>query len=1043
VIFAFGDFELDLRLFELRRDVEVVAVQPKVLDVLAYLIRNRERVVSKQDLLENVWPNEVVSETALTHAVMEARRAVADDGANQRFIQTVRRRGYRFIAPVDERNESARRPPAAFDPALPSAPAAAPNGSPFLGRDRAMAALRANLEQALAGRTRVVLLVGEPGIGKTRTAEQLAAIARGAGAEVLVGRCFVEGAPAYWPWVQIVRAFVERRDRAALERLLGARAAVIGQAIPEVAEKLGGLAPPPELEPDQARFRLFDSLTAFVKSASALRPLVLVLDDLHRADRSSLLLLQFLVRELREQRVLVVGTYRDAELARDPALARLLGEIAREDPSRSIALDGLARADVAGLLAAVTGRESPEPVVTRLWEQTGGNPFFLTQIVQLAESEGRLAALADGGDWRVPLTHGVREAIRRHLDVLSEECRAALATASVVGREFSVAVVAAASGAPPERLLETLGEALAARVIVEVPQGVGDYRFSHSLVRETLAGELPAAKRVALHRRVGDALAAIHGANPEAHAAEIAHHYVQAAPGGAAAQAVVWSLRAAERATAQLAYEQAVAHYERALAAMVLAPADEARRAAVLLQLGGALWRAAEGERARDRYLEAAGIGRALGNAELVARAALGFGVWDQDDRVDEVLVRLLEEALVRLGEADSALRARVMGRLARELRFVERWERLEELSQGAVEMARRVGDTQALGDALVARHWALWGPENAEDRFAAAVEIVKLAETIDYPPLLLQGHQFRLADLLELGDIRGVDLEIDAIAWLADELHRPQHQWFVAVFRAMRAHMNGRFEEADQLARKALAIGERVHRETAVGWYGVQTSALQRAQGRLDEAAAALQIFRKQYPWVPTWRCEYALALALLGREAEARAEFDEIARGGFEDLRRDLTWLTAVAFLAETAAILGDEARAALLYELLLPHASRTVSVSPGVACYGSVARYLGRLAATLGRDAEAARHFEAALTANSRLGARPYVAETQADFAALLASVPGERDRARELAAAAGATAADLGMAPLAARVEAIERDLGGTRKAPAAARSSRRR
>jgi tetratricopeptide (TPR) repeat protein len=219
-----------------------------------------------------------------------------------------------------------------------------------------------------------------------------------------------------------------------------------------------------------------------------------------------------------------------------------------------------------------------------------------------------------------------------------------------------------------------------------------------------------------------------------------------------------------------------------------------------------------------------------------------------------------------------------------------------------------------------------------------------------------------------------------------------------------------------------------------------VQTAAVQRAQGRLDEAATALQIFRKQYPWVPTWRCEYTLVLALLGREDEARAEFEELAGGDFADLRRDLTWLTAIAFLAETAAILRDRSRAALLYELLLPHASRTVSVSPGVACYGSVARYLGRLAATLERDAEAVAHLETALTANSRLGARPYVAETQADLAALLAARERDPARTRELAGQARATALDLSMAPLLARVAEIERQLGAT---PKATRPSRRR
>jgi tetratricopeptide (TPR) repeat protein len=829
--------------------------------------------------------------------------------------------------------------------------------------------------------------------------------------------------------VQVVRSFVEVRERAAVEPLLGSRASVIAQAIPEVAEKLGGVEPPPELEPAQARFRLFDALAGFLRSAARARPLVLVLDDLHRADRPSLLLLQFLVRELRDARILVVGTYRDAELARDPALARALGEIVREDPSRSVQLDGLDRSEVARVLEATLGRPPPQSLVTALWEQTGGNPFFIRQVVQLLEDEGRFEHPDEVTSWDVPLSQGVREAIRRHLDVLSDGCRSVLAIGAVAGREFRLAVLAPAARLSPEALLELLGEAASARVISQVTEGVGHYRFSHSLIRETLYGELPAAQRVAQHRRVGDALVALYGASPEPHLAELAHHFVQAAPGGAADLAIEYSVRAAQRATSQLAYEQAVAHYERALDALPFAPPDEQRRCELLNSLGAAHWRSGEGESARARYLSAAEVARTLGNAELLARAAVGFGVWDQDDIVDEVLVRLLEEALELLPETDSALRARVMGRLARELRFTAPWDRLEGLSQGSVEMARRVGDTAALAESLVARHWALWGPENTEDRFAAAVEIVQLAEQIQNPVLALQGRQFRLADLLELGDIPAVDTEIDAIAWLADELQRPQHQWFAAMFRAMRAHMNGRFPEAEQLAQRAHSIGERVHRETAVGWYGVQTAALQRSQGRLEEAAAALGVFRKQFPWVSTWRCELALTLALIGREVEARAEFEQIAANDFSDLRPDLTWLVSVALLAETCARLGDATRAGPLYALLLPHAGRSVSVSPGVVCYGSASRYLGLLASVQRHWKQSEEHFDAALAANARMGARPSLAETHLDYARMLVERGRKGDRAAALEHTREAleVAAELGMNALAAPTRELEASL----------------
>lgn len=1054
MIYAFQEFELDRPLFELRRRTgadgqhETIAVQPKVLDVLSYLLEHRDRVISKQELLEQVWRGEVVSETALTHAVMEARRAVRDDGNRQRIIQTVRRRGYRFVAPVEERDgasaaDSPDRTSGAPGALAPTPPGPEPpegvppdplTGEVFVGRERTMELLLSNLEDAMAGRGRVALLIGEPGIGKTRVAEQLASHARERGAEVLVGRCVEgEGAPAFWPWVQIVRSYVQDRSRSELEEILGTRAPVVARAIAEVAEKLGELTEPAELEPAQARFRLFDSLSAFFINAAAKRPLVLVLDDLHRADRASLLLLQFLVRELRDAALFIVGAVRDAELARDPASSRIVSEIAREDPSRPLYLEGLSRSAVAEFVERTTGRDRPESLAAALHEQTGGNPFFLTQVMQLLESQGRLEGDKVELSVDLPLSRGVRDAIRRHLDVLSESCYATLAAASVIGREFPMAALAAACDGSSDDLLESLSEAIAARVVAEIPGAVGRYGFSHSLIRETLYGELPTARRVQLHARIGDALVAAYGRNDEPHLAELAHHYVQAAPGGRADHAVEYSVRAAEHAERQLAYEPAAAHYERALQAMQLGPADDVRRLQLLLALGRALWRAADGERARQSFLDAADVARGLGDARGLSQAALGFGLWDQDDIVDERLVHLLEDALASLGAEESPVRARVMGRLARELKFTAPWDRLEALSQGAVSMARRSGDNVSLADALVARHWALWGPTNTEDRFAAAVEIVQLAEEIDNRSLALQGRQFRLADLLEMGDIPGVDLEIDAIAWLADELHWPQHQWLAALFRAMRAQMSGQFDEANGLTQKALQIGERVHRETAVQWYSVQMSALRRRQGKLEEAVAALQILRRQAPWAPTWRCELALTLTLLGRADDARAEFEQLAVQNFSDLRLDATWLTGIAFLSEACARLGDADRAAILYELLQDYVGRTVSAGPGIACYGSAARHLGLLATTLERWEEARAHFEQALEMHARMGARPFVAETEADFAALLHACGkgDERTRALELARSASETASELGMTGLEARANALTDALSRSR------------
>ncbi|MCH8921178.1 MAG: protein kinase, partial [Chloroflexi bacterium] len=548
-------------------------------------------------------------------------------------------------------------------------------GGVFVGREKEMDELRAGLEDALSGRGRLLMLVGEPGIGKTRTSEEFATYAGLRNAQVLWGRCYEgEGAPAYWPWVQLIRSYVHDREPQELMSEMGPGAADIAQVVSEVRERLPGLPAPPTLEPEQARFRLFDSITTFLKNAGNRQPIVLVLDDLHWADKPSLLLLQFLARELRGARLMVLATYRDVELRREHPLADALGELAREGLSQRILLRGLSERDVARFIEITAGMSPPRALVEAVYRETEGNPFFVNEVVRLLVADGRLERPEEVKSWSVTIPHGVREVVGRRLNHLSKECNGVLTIASVIGREFGLDTLERVSDVSGDRLLEALEEAVAARVVTEVPRAVGRYSFTHALIRETLYEELTTTRRVRLHRQIGEVLETLYGDNPEPHLAELAYHFFEAAQGGNVNKAIDYAVRAAERALSLTAYEEAAGHYETALQALeVKDRPDEAQRCELLLALGEAQARAGDTPRARESFQAAADIARKLGAAEHLARAALGFGgkfIVVEMGRVDESLIAMLQESRDALGEEDSALRVRVLARWANELYF-------------------------------------------------------------------------------------------------------------------------------------------------------------------------------------------------------------------------------------------------------------------------------------------------------------------------------------------------------------------------------------
>jgi tetratricopeptide (TPR) repeat protein len=889
-----------------------------------------------------------------------------------------------------------------------------------VGRETEIDELCGAADTAMVGKGQLVLISGEPGIGKTRLVEELTTYAHLRDALVLWGRCYGgAGAPPYWPWMQIIRAYSVDHDPRALAETMGEGAADIAQIVTEVRRRLRGLEPPPQsVGEEQARFRLFDSITTFLLNASNREPLVVVLDDLHCADRPSLMLLEFLAQQLGDARLLVVGTYRDTELHDQKPLVHTLGELARVRPPRRVALRGLTRPQVARYIAMTAGVEPDDTLVQVVHDKSEGNPFFVAEIVRLLSAEGRLEDR--GGEIAIP--QEVRELIARRLAPLGDDCRDALATAAVIGRDFDLPLLQEVTGTEPERLLEVLEQALAARVLVA--PAPGHYRFGHVLISDTLVDGLSASRRVKLHLRVGEALERAVAGQHDTRLTELAHHFLEAAPVGDVERGLDYATAAAEHASTRLAYEEAARLYERALGALDLLPADIARRCDLLLAAGEAHHRAGAHGRANASFRKAATAARELGSPERLAHAALGYaGPRGSFAVVDEELVALLEEALAAVGLRNDGVRARLLARLAMELYFAGSAERRATLVDEALGLARRLGDPATIAYALNARYAAMWAPENVADRLAIADEVLGLAKRAGDPRLAREGRGRRIVALLEFGDLASAHAEIEVHARAAEEQRQPYGRWQAAVWKAAEALLAGDFEDGEARAREAFDLGRRVRMTDAENCFAVQSFIASMELGRLAELQETVERLATRYPDIAVWRAGPAYLHTELGRREEAAKAFEDVAARGFGALERDNQWLSVITAFADVCAYLGDTARAAKLRDLLLPFAGRNVVIVEGWASLGSADRALGMLATTVGRWDEAEAHFTAALELNGRLGARPWTARTQIGYAQMLLARHEARDteRARQLLQSALQTAGDLGMTTLAERAK----------------------
>jgi DNA-binding winged helix-turn-helix (wHTH) protein/tetratricopeptide (TPR) repeat protein len=1012
--YRFADFEADATTPELSRAGSALAIEPKPLRLLLDLLSHAPAIRSADDLLAALWPGETVTASSLTRAVHALRRVLGEPDAS--LLETVRGRGYRIVAPVERLATPAD--PAADWPAY------------FVGRDELLAVLEARVARAEAGEGSLVLVTGEPGIGKTRTAEILAERAQARGIAVHWGRC-VEGGggPPYLPWFEILRAQLEAETAGgpflAQRRRIGRYLAIL---MPDLLDPLGDVGEPPRLAAEEARYGLFDAVVELIRHTARKRPLLLILDDLHQADAPSLRLLAFLARRVGELRLLVLGTLRSRGPAAGPALDETLAEISSlPHVEASLEVYGLARHEVASLLCAALAGDPLPSLVDSVYEATGGNPFFVREVTRdLVRSAAPPTRLPGA-------PASVQRAVAQRVAALPALERRVLETAAVVGREAPLGLVARAAGLSVLAVLDTLPPLVDGGFIELPPSAAAILRFHHALVREALYAALRPAERMALHAAVGDALEGMQG---DAARAELAWHFAEAAPLVGLERALTHLLAAGRAALERLAGEEAERLFEQALALLALEPGDwRAAHCELLLGLGEAHDALGKRMEARQRFGEAAALARRLDDPRSFARAALGaFRHVPGHARLGEHepdAIALLEEALAKLGNADERLRLELMSALVPKLCWAgaSGVARAEELSAHALDEARSGAPPELRALVACRRHLVLWHAEGLEQRLALAQEAIPLVDPGRDPALALEARFLRVVDLLELGSF---ERAWEDVAWyhrLAQEIHHPHLVVQALAWEAARATAEGRLADAEGALAEARLVGAGRGAPAARPGLALQRILLDWAQGGTQPLDPRWDVLAEGE--IPLPGIAAFVAWQALEREDEARARrlLERILAHRIEDLPRRFDSLFTGALLAQLANRLEDRSLAARLLPVLHGFAGRHAVGGLGVFVLGALSRSLGLLCATLERFDAAERHFEEARAANWRAGARLWKAETLCDHAELLRrrDASGDRAQARRLLAQAIEDAEEAGLGAVRRRTDRLGREL----------------
>ncbi len=1014
--------ELRLSTVEDRIDADLMLGQHAV------LAGELESLLARHPLRERFWAALMIAlyrsgrQAEAVRAYQRARDVLVEElglepGAELRRLEAAVLAGDSVLDLPD-----AIQPTTQADLAIPlSGRIGATSSAVFVGRAPERAGLNGSLLAVAEGQRRVALVSGEPGIGKTSLCAAVAREAFGNGAVVLYGRCDEDLGIPYQPWAEALTHLVAHAPDDVLAAHVDARGNELARLAPALAARTsaGRIS---SSDAESERYLLFGAVVDVLARVSALAPIVLVLDDLHWADRPTVQLLLHVISADVSLRLAVIGTFRDSDVDSDHPFAEALAALHRESGIERLALRGLGDDELLTLLETTAQHAMAEEGLAlrdALSAETDGNPFFVGEMLRhLAETgaisedeQGRWVVSADLRASGLPVS--IREVIGRRIALLGASTRDALSMAAVIGRDFDADVLARVADLHEGTVIDGCDRAVAAALLTE-GDGPGRYTFAHALIEHALYEGRSAGWRGRIHRRVAEALEELRRDDPVDRVGELAYHWARATQPPDAGKAFAYAQQAGDRALAQLAPDEALRWYRDALALLDRTSSDDRRARAELLLGFGDAQRQTGDPAHRETLLAAGRLADDIDAVDLLVRSALrnSRGWMSIAGGIDRERIEMLELALTRLDDSDSPDRARLLALLSVEITWDAEFDDRLAMAARAVDMARRTGDDAALVDAIRLCNEAIAMPQTLPLRLRWTREACALAETLGDPTARLHANDYLYLAGLEAGDLETMRIPRMILHTEAERIGQPIYRWIIEYHDALDWLLIGDLDAAERAMTDALTLGaEAGYPEDAVTIYGPQLMTLRWMQGRFHETLPLIEQAASDSPELEIFRAALAVARIFDDQRDEVRRILDIELANDFR-MFADATWLAGQMLWAQAVTHCGHRPAAKVLYQRLLPWHDQFATSH--ITAQGGVAHYLGCLAHTLDLHDEGDEWFSQALAFHEAMEAPFFVALTQAAWAGLLVdrNQPGDGQRARTLAGTALPVAQERG-------------------------------